>query len=291
MSKRTVRLLSGDQYFDDKLSIYVNRNTESYELTEHHHDFLELSYVSEGTGTHHAGSEVSGVTSGDLFVIPVGSSHVFRPASLAKDRPLIVYNCIVTMDAVTGLLHAIPGGQELQDLLALPQICHLREPSGEADRLFSELYREYAIERTGRQTALYAGLLQLLVLIARLLQSSAESAQIPRTADMDAIVALLRKEYARTFNVSELAAKLGIGERQFQRLFQQHTGLTLTSYVQRLRIQAACRLLQSTSRKVSDISEAVGYANVPFFHELFKKQMGLSPRAYRRSLEPTGGEG
>ncbi|WP_162848368.1 AraC family transcriptional regulator [Paenibacillus nanensis] len=283
MTNRTVRLLSGEQYFSEKLSIFVNRNAESYELTEHHHDFLEFSCVAEGSGTHHAGGEANAVTPGDLFIIPMGVSHVFRPSSSAKNAPLIVYNCIVTMEAAHELLSGVPGGEELRQLLSMPGIFQAKDRSGEAHRLFSAMHREYAAERPGRQAALHAGLLQLFVFFSRLQQGADEGMDMPITNGMDEVMDWLRRHYADPFAVEELACRIGVGERQFQRLFAKHAGMNITQYVQRLRIEAACRLLLSTDRKVGDIAESVGYSHMPFFNSLFKKHIGLTPRAYRKS--------
>lgn len=281
MTQRTVRLLSGDQYFSEKLHIYVNRNSESYELTEHYHDFLELSYVSEGTGTHHTGSELSQVSAGDIFLIPMGFSHVFRPASASKNRQLIVYNCIVTMDMLIPLMKSFPGGHSLQKLWDIPSIFHAQDHSGAAHHLFSSLYREYSVERVDREAALYSLLIQLLVLFSRLYENPEMNASIALSGKMDDIVDLLQLRYAECFTTSQLAKAYGVGERQFQRLFIKHTGMSLTQYIQGLRVRAACQLLLSTSHKISYISEAVGYSNTPFFYEVFKKHIGISPREFR----------
>jgi len=281
MAQRTVRLLSGEQYFSEKLQIYVNRNSESYELSEHYHNFLELSYVSEGTGTHHTGSESYQVSPGDLFLIPMGISHVFRPSSVAKNRQLIVYNCIVTMDTLIPLLELFPGGESLKKLLNLPSIFHTQDHSGAAHHLFTSLYREYSIERMDRVVALYSLLIQLLVLYSRMYELSGTNTNISGLEKMDELLDLLQLRYAETITTSHLAEAYGVGERQFQRLFRKHTGMTLTQYIQNLRVRAACELLLTSAHKISYISEAVGYSNTPFFYDVFKKHIGISPREYR----------
>jgi AraC family L-rhamnose operon transcriptional activator RhaR len=289
MAKRTVRLLSGEQYFDDKLSIYVNRNVESYELTEHHHDFLEISYVSEGVGTHHVGVEVTSVSRGDLFVIPMGASHVFRPSS-DKKKQLVVYNCIVTMEAIRKLLRLIPGGSELEPMLELPYITPYKDLTGEAQQYYLYLHREFSVERIGREAALYTGLLQLLIYLTRLHLGQLGQAQHEiqtNNSSMDQILAMLQRNYARPYTLKQLAELSGVGERQFQRLFQQYTGETFSGYLQNTRIHAACQMLKNSSMKITDISAAAGYHNSPYFNELFKRHTGYTPREYRSINKPS----
>ncbi|MEV5025411.1 helix-turn-helix domain-containing protein [Paenibacillus sp. LPE1-1-1.1] len=92
---------------------------------------------------------------------------------------------------------------------------------------------------------------------------------------------LLHTAYNRTIKTHELAVLTGVGERQFLRLFTKHTGMNVTDYLQNIRVDRACDLLQSSNRKVSDIAASVGYHNVAFFNELFKKKTGVSPREFR----------
>jgi transcriptional regulator GlxA family with amidase domain len=52
--------------------------------------------------------------------------------------------------------------------------------------------------------------------------------------------------------------------------------------LQKLRVAAAKRLLESDHRAVQEISEAVGYQDIAFFRQIFERHTGASPSAYRR---------
>ncbi|MCY1021140.1 GlxA family transcriptional regulator [Pyxidicoccus sp. MSG2] len=78
------------------------------------------------------------------------------------------------------------------------------------------------------------------------------------------------------------AGAASLGERTLLRRFRKATGDTPLDYVQRLRIEAARRLLETTPRTVEDISQAVGYADTTAFRRRFKARTGLTPDAYRR---------
>lgn len=72
--------------------------------------------------------------------------------------------------------------------------------------------------------------------------------------------------------------------RNFVRRFKQATGDSPLIYLQKLRISAAKRLLESDHRSVQEISDAVGYEDVAFFRELFERHAGVAPSAYRKSF-------
>lgn len=59
------------------------------------------------------------------------------------------------------------------------------------------------------------------------------------------------------------------------------TGKTYTDLVQEKRLSEACFLLRNTNMNISDISLSVGYNNISYFHKLFGKTFGMSPRKYR----------
>ncbi|XXF79671.1 GlxA family transcriptional regulator [Myxococcaceae bacterium GXIMD 01537] len=78
------------------------------------------------------------------------------------------------------------------------------------------------------------------------------------------------------------AEAASLGERTLLRRFRKATGDTPLDYVQRLRVEAAKRLLETTPRTVEEISQEVGYADTTAFRRRFKARTGLTPDGYRR---------
>ena len=59
-------------------------------------------------------------------------------------------------------------------------------------------------------------------------------------------------------------------------------GISFDSYLDQVRINQAIHLLDHTDMKVYEISAKVGYKNVDYFHQKFKKRMNISPAEYRK---------
>lgn len=70
-------------------------------------------------------------------------------------------------------------------------------------------------------------------------------------------------------------------ERTLQRRFQKATGLNLNQYLQHLRVQKACDLLESSNLAFEVIAYQVGYQDASAFRKVFIKTMGLTPKAFR----------
>lgn len=93
-------------------------------------------------------------------------------------------------------------------------------------------------------------------------------------------------------SVEKLARKYAISRRNFVRRFKKATQNTPLEYIQRVKIEAAKKSLESTQRNVNEIMYQVGYADQKAFRTVFKKYVGLSPIAYKgkynRSISNSG---
>lgn len=81
---------------------------------------------------------------------------------------------------------------------------------------------------------------------------------------------------------STMAKKSHLSECTFARHFIQTTGFKANSYLQRLRIQKACELLESTKKTFEAIAYDVGYEDVSACRKSFVKIIGLTPKEFRR---------
>ena len=89
--------------------------------------------------------------------------------------------------------------------------------------------------------------------------------------------------------VAALAARLGMGERQLRRLFDQHLGVAPIAVAQTRRVLFAKQLIQETSLSMVDIAGASGFGSVRRFNDAFKRLYRRSPRQLRvtKRLAPT----
>ena len=58
--------------------------------------------------------------------------------------------------------------------------------------------------------------------------------------------------------------------------------MTVSEYTSKVRIKHACDMLRTTDKNVTDIALAVGYESLGYFNRVFKKEMGLTPSAFRK---------
>ncbi|MDR3679439.1 MAG: helix-turn-helix domain-containing protein [Flavipsychrobacter sp.] len=85
----------------------------------------------------------------------------------------------------------------------------------------------------------------------------------------------------KKISIEELATKLAVGRRNFDRRFLKATANTPVEYLQRVKIEAAKKKLETSRKTINEVMYDVGYADVKAFREVFKKITGLSPLEYR----------
>ncbi|WP_336773328.1 AraC family transcriptional regulator [Paenibacillus sp. MMO-58] len=285
--KRSTYVMSASSFFEPGVPLYVNRAYESFDMDEHSHEFVEITYVSEGAGVHYIAGEAVPVEHGTLFFIPVGQSHVFRPKTPKKDRPLIVYNCLLPAFYLSELRDGFPFATEILDFFKDEDLSwfSVKDSTGEYHAMFRELYQEFAAKPPAYMAVLTSLVIRILTgLYRHKLQIIAPAGDRPQWLSVDEAITYIDCNYASELKLGELAAQAKLSERQFSRLFRRHTGMSLIEYVQGIRMDAACRLLTSGHSSVEDIAGAVGYADMKFFYRLFKKKTGVTPRQYRDAM-------
>jgi len=105
-----------------------------------------------------------------------------------------------------------------------------------------------------------------------------------KSHDDDAVLKaqeFIEKNYSEKHSVDSLADMLAIGRRAFERRFKKATANTVAEYIQRVKIEAAKKALESSRKNVTDAMYDVGYSDTKAFRSTFKKFTGLSPIEYR----------
>lgn len=77
---------------------------------------------------------------------------------------------------------------------------------------------------------------------------------------------------------------LNISPSYLSTLFRKETGITLTEYVNRKRVEHGVFLLNTTNMQVQTIAQHCGISDINYFTRIFKKYIGKTPKEYRNSI-------
>lgn len=119
------------------------------------------------------------------------------------------------------------------------------------------------------------------------LLSTPEVATSPSDGASDLVEQVLQRIYVRTdaeVRLSDLAADVNMSASTLSRYFTRATGQTIRDTVRQLRLVRARQLLAGTDHSVAWIADASGYKNLSNFNRQFLRDIGMTPREYRRSI-------
>jgi AraC-like DNA-binding protein len=239
----------------------------------HGADEYEFHYFIEGQGAFLSNRTRITLDPGTLTLTRPREFHSILPEAVS--RPITYYAVLFEPEADSA------DDAEAVGLLERKAVAH-RAPESRDRFLFEELHRlSRAADESGKRAASY----QLLSLIYRWFgdRPAAESSGTPRSDHTEKALALMSKSLRERLGMEDLAARLGLSEEHFIRLFRAELGMTPFQYYTRLKIEAACGLLTGGNPAIGTVSEYFGFENQFHFSRVFKKCTGLSPSEYRRT--------
>jgi len=122
---------------------------------------------------------------------------------------------------------------------------------------------------------------KLLVQTADILRRHQDEQYSP---NVQRVLTLIKRDYAQELTLAGVADTLHLSPVYLGQLIRHETERTFAQYLNDWRVLQAVRLLQTTTLDVTDIGREVGYQTTSYFFKVFKEQMHLSPKEYRRQL-------
>ena len=83
------------------------------------------------------------------------------------------------------------------------------------------------------------------------------------------------------FNMTDLSKKLLVNQTYLRKMFKSETGMTISEYLTKIRMDRASELIKEDKWKLAVISESVGYRDPGYFSKCFKQYFGVSPSDFK----------
>jgi LacI family transcriptional regulator len=130
------------------------------------------------------------------------------------------------------------------------------------------------------------------VLIPPLGIAERQSSDVYAIDDVDIAAALryIREHACEGISVAEVLQAVPLSRRMLEHRFLKLVRRTPHAEITRIRMERAGRLLRETDLSLAEIASRAGFADANYLSVAFKKQMGVSPRAYRADMRRAGGQ-
>ena len=124
-------------------------------------------------------------------------------------------------------------------------------------------------------------------------ESITKSGHSEQQSFVDESMRYIQKHFKERLTLQMVASRVYMNAQYFSRVFKRETGVTFTEYVNKLKIQYACKLLETTNYPAYRISSECGFTDPSYFNRVFFAQMNMTPKKYKKlsRMAQEGGEG
>ncbi len=239
-----------------------------------HKDFVELILVRSGVSKYFIGDRQQYVCPGDLIVY---NSGVMHDESVWAEHRLSIYCLAIGGLAIPGLRKnallpdsALPVYSCESCLSVLEQLCEM---------MFDALCIGSCQSERFAQALMEAFLIRVLPIL-----TGVEANEEPEEERMLGIRirSYLDEHYMDAIDLPDIADTLNMSTHYMSHVFKRTFGYSPMNYLLRRRIGEAQTLLITTDLSITEVGERVGYESTSYFSTQFAKQVGMSPKKYRK---------
>lgn len=253
----------------------------------HFHNYLEIGYCYGGDGHMILGEEEERFYGGIVTVIPPNYPHTTNSDIGTVSRWEYLF---IDVEGFMKRFLDSPVKAEKMIQRIYSKALFLREE--EYPSISAKILKIMNIMRDGEEFYLEEAkgvLAALLVEIARLNRPSEEDRVAEETGKLTNMITrvldFVSYHYMEDIKVEDLAKSCHISETHFRRIFTSYMKVTPLEYINTVRIQTACELLQKTDDPVADIAHKCGFTTNSTFNRNFKQIMGVTPIEWRKRPE------
>ena len=279
-------IIDAGKLLDAGKLIQVRPHTRFVHFPKHTHNYIEVIYMCSGH-THHVidGEDVI-LREGELLFLNQKAQQEIYPAAeddiavnfiilpeffdyglhlMGEDKNLLkdfVIDCLTGDKQSSGYLHF-----KVADIVPIQNL---------VENLIWTIWNKQPNRRSIHQVTMGLLFLQLLNHIERMETNSGNRGQ---KLMLDVLGYI--EEHYRDGELTQLAGMLNYDVYFLSKEIKKLTGSNYTELVQEKRLNQAAYLLDNTNMSVMDIGLSVGYDNLSYFHRIFQKHFGMTPRRYR----------
>ncbi len=266
---------------DHPFSLYHIQNvSHAFQIPVHWHDELEIIYVKKGmlnvtiSGEHYTGD------TGDAFVVSPGDLHFMG----SDTGDVNYYTFLFPLEFVTFQADDLFTQLVMEPLKSGRKVFQI--PVGKS---IGDLCESLLALHVKQKENLLAVQIETKIVLLQFLQRMwkngflIENDTSGRNIIEKEMISYIQENFANEISLKEFGTQFHLSEKYISRYFKEHFHITLSQYVNHLRLEHARQLLKETMLPVTEVALQSGYANVSYFIRSFKKMYGVSPLKYRKN--------
>ncbi|MGZ3871398.1 MAG: AraC family transcriptional regulator [Mucilaginibacter sp.] len=260
----------------------------------HRHAEIQITWIKKGEGTLLAGNNMHVFREGEIYVIGANLPHLFKsdPAYFQPDGDKEVHTVTIFFNPSTRLsaLFNLPEMKVVTGFIAQNQ-SGFKIP----DSIYQDVADRITLVQQARGPEKLYSFIELLNMLSQAnnlqpLSSGtyAFSMTDPEGMRIASVYNYIMQNYSSVLTLEDVARQAHLTPTAFCRYFKKHTRYTLVNFINKVRVNEACKMLVNGSAKsIATIAYSCGFNSITNFNYVFKSITGVSPRDYMNSYSST----
>lgn len=276
---------------DEQLDFAIQERDVKEPVAKHSHDYLELAYIVRGWTLHTLNGKTQRLTVGNYMILDYGETHSYDVVS----DDLVVINCLFQPRIVDSALSGCRSFRELLNnyMINLGYVISQDQTSEKLYRdaedmeilqLLRKISAENERQETGYIQLIRAFLIEIIIRTMRRMEENTLMVMRKYDEGIMEIMLKINQKPNQPHSLSAFAKEQNMSAGTLSRKFKSTTGLSFSSYLQKKRMEQACRLLSHSDSKIPEIAVLSGYNDLKFFNSVFKIVIGETPTQYRKRM-------
>lgn len=280
------KLLTSQRFVDGITGIsyrYVFSDTEYFR--PHYHDYFELFLMLEGNAVHMVNGAKIRLKKGSLVFIRPFDSHDYV---CENAKPFSLLNITFTSETADMLFDYLGEGFPKSHLLEAPLPPEIHLSDYEFERFCKRMDSIRAIEPNKHFELKTALRILLFNTFTRYFSEEFETEE-EMPVWLEEMCTVLRQDGNFALGSEYFFSLSDKSREHISRMMKKYTGMTVTEYINSLRLNYIANMLRNSNHSISDIIYNSGFNNISWASEKFKEKHGVTMREYRQSIKTKGG--
>ncbi|WP_418649668.1 AraC family transcriptional regulator [Tenacibaculum aestuariivivum] len=246
----------------------------------HQHEEIQLCYIVKGEGTLIVGDTVNEYQSNDILILAGNQPHVFKSDN-TKEANSFMITLFFTEKSFGETFFELDDFKEITPFFTLAKNSfRVKSNHKKIKKIFLKLHKS-------RDLMKFIGFIKIIDIILKSeIESLSSFVNQKKYTDnegkrMRDIMDYTLSNFNKKIELDDIAEIANMTSNAFCRYFKQRTNKTFFTFLNELRIETACKLLQNKDYSIIEVSEKSGFKNISNFNRKFKELKKKTPSNYR----------
>jgi AraC-like DNA-binding protein len=258
--------------------------------TWHYHNNYEISFITEGSGKRIVADSIEEFQPGDLVFIGSSIPHVWiadKEQKPLSDRTLEMVFLQFSSDIFFPQLLALPEFMHVKKALEMSErgIQVVGQTLNEVSEIMLQLPYLTGFDRINYFFRLMDIIGKSDSNISLASEEFMRKQFKPANRRIRLIHEYLMNHYREEVDLQQLAVLVSMAEGSLCRFFKMNVGISVFEYLNRIKVEFACKLLMDPEMGIVDVCLDSGFNNLSHFNKQFRKNTGVTPSEYRKRFK------